>query len=108
VGDTARQGAMTAEPTLEKLREDYPRWHAAEVASCEIDPVYPVLRNLADAWGLDFEQRAWLVFCHVIWYHPGSTLAGFQIAPTPAALPDTEDGLWASGLLTLPCGTERR
>lgn len=93
---------------LEKLRADYLRWHPAQVASNDIDPMYPLLRELADQWGLNMEDRAWLVFCHVIWYHPGSTLVGFQTMNELAMMPDTEEGLWASGLLDLPCETERR
>lgn len=93
---------------FEKLREDYLRWHPAQVETGDIDPVYPVLRYLADAWDLDVEERAWLVFCHVVWYHPGSTLAGFRAVPDVSAMPTTADGLHNAGLLELPCETERR
>lgn len=96
------------EAVTDKLRSDYLRWHPAQVASGDIDPMYPVLRGLADRWGLDAEQRAWLVVCHVIWYHPGSTLAGFKLAPSAADLPDDAEGLAELGLLDLPCETERR
>lgn len=90
------------------VREDYLAWHKAEVACGDIDPVYPVLRNVAETWGLDEEARAWLVFSHVVWYHTGSTFAGFRRASSPTELPRDGEGLWRSGLLELPCETERR
>jgi len=94
--------------SLEKLRADYVAWHPAQVATDDIDPVYPWLRRLADEWDLDAEQRAWLVFCHVVWYHSGSTLVGFETASDVELLPDSVEGLWSSGLLGLPTETERR
>ncbi len=93
---------------MDKLRSDYLRWHPAQVATKDIDPVYPMLKELSRRWRLNDEQRAWLVVCHVVWYHPGSTLAGFQLCPSVDALPDTEDRMMASPLMKLPCGTERR
>jgi hypothetical protein len=87
---------------------DYPRWHRAQVITGDIDPMYPVLLELSDIWRLDYDQRAWLVFLHVAWYHPGSTLAAFQRVPNLDALPRTYDDLDAAGLLSLPTGTERR
>lgn len=92
----------------EKLREDYVQWHGLQVGSKDIDPVYPVLAAIADSQGLDQEQRAWLVICHVVWYHPGSTLAGFQLLPRLEDIPDDAVGMWELGLLDLPTGTERR
>lgn len=87
---------------------DYHLWHHAQVESGDIDPMYPVLRDLSTRWGLSAEERAWLVFLHVAWYHPGSTLAAFQRVPDLASLPRDYDGLERLGLLDLPCNTERR
>lgn len=87
---------------------DYGAWHHAQVTTGDIDPMYPVLRDLAFRWGLSTEERAWLVFLHVAWYHPGSTLAAFQRVARVDDLPRTYDGLEALGLLDLPTGTERR
>ncbi|UDL16198.1 hypothetical protein SEA_KOZIE_2 [Microbacterium phage Kozie] len=87
---------------------DYRVWHHAQVASGDIDPMYPVLSALSDSWGLDAEERAWLVFLHVAWYHPGSTIAAFQRVARVDDLPRTYDGLERLGLLDLPTGTERR
>jgi hypothetical protein len=96
------------EHSLGKLHADYLRWHPAQVASKDIDPVYPVLSLLADAWDLDEEERAWLCFTHVVWYHPGSTLVGYELMPDYTWIPSSDEGLWKSGLLELPCETERR
>lgn len=87
---------------------DYHLWHVAQVESGDIDPMYPVLRDLSVRWGLSAEERAWLVFLHVAWYHPGSTLAAFQRVPSIDALPRDYDALDRLGLLDLPCNTERR
>lgn len=84
---------------------DYLRWHWLQVGSGDLDPMYPVLRRISERWGLDPDQRAWLAICHVIWYHPGSTLQGFRAAPEPGAIPEDLTG---SVLLKLPCLTERR
>lgn len=99
---------MTLARAQADRRADYAAWHHAQVASGDIDPMYPVLTDLAERWGLDAEGRAWLVFLHVAWYHPGSTLAAFHRVPRAEAMPRTYDGLEALGLLTLPTGTERR
>lgn len=101
---TERRHPVTGAPLL----DDYTQWHAAQVSSGDIDPVYPVLERVADAWDLDLEQRAWLVVLHVTWYQPGATLAAFAAAPTPRALPASFDGLESAGMLGWPTGVERR
>jgi hypothetical protein len=83
------------------LWDDYLLWHRAQVDTKDIDPVYPWLKDIADQLGLDYYQRGWLVMCHVIWYHPGSTLAGWTLAPHHRFTD-------FPGLLELPTGTERR
>lgn len=93
---------IVAQISTEKLREDYPRWHWAQVESKDLDPMYPLLRELSDRWRLDEEQRAWLCICHVIWYHPGSTIIAFQLAPSARQL------VLDQQLLKLPTTTERR
>jgi hypothetical protein len=103
-----RADAHTANPQLAKRRADYLRWHHAQVQTGDIDPVYPVLRALADEWQLTHEERLWLCVLHVVWYHPGSTLTAFDVAPTLRELPATPEHLAHAGLTTLPTGTERR
>lgn len=96
------------EPKIDSRLDDYVRWHHAQVRTLDLDPVYPWLRHLADRWGLDQAQRGWLVQCHVIWYHPGSTLRAFQAVDHVKALPRSFDQLESAGLLSLPTGVERR
>ncbi len=98
--------ALAAVP--ERTLTEYNLWHHAQVLTDDIDPMYPVLREISNSWDLDAEDRAWLVFLHVVYYHPGSTLAAFQRVPTIGSLPTDYDGLDRLGLLSLPTGTERR
>jgi hypothetical protein len=86
--------------TTTQLREDYRRWHRLQVATRDVDPVYPVLARLADDLGLDDDATAWLCLLHVTYYHLGSALAAFAATGKPTA-PTPE-------LLRLPTGTERR
>lgn len=87
---------------------DYRAWHHLQVATGDIDPAYPVLRELGEWWKLTPEQRAWMSFCHVVYYHLGSGLTLFTAYPEPVMLPATPEGLAKAGLLTLPTATERR
>lgn len=79
--------------------ETYRRWHWMQRDTQDIDPVYPVLRELTRSW--THEERAWLVLLHVGYYHLGSALRAFDAYPAPDR-----------GLVTkvgrLPCATERR
>jgi hypothetical protein len=79
--------------------ETYRRWHWMQRDTQDIDPVYPVLRELTRSW--THEERAWLVLLHVGYYHLGSALRAFDAYPVPDR-----------GLVTkvgrLPCATERR
>jgi hypothetical protein len=85
--------------TTTAMLETYRRWHWLQRDTQDIDPVYPVLRELTQGW--DREERAWLVLLHVGYYHLGSTLRAFDAYPIPHP-----------GLVTkvgrLPCATERR
>ncbi|MEW9530679.1 hypothetical protein [Microbispora sp. NPDC049125] len=83
-----------------RLRADYREFHAAALASRDVDPTYPVYVALADALGLDRPGRAWLVLVHVAYYHMGSALAAFAGART------ADDACLAP--LDLPVATERR
>lgn len=80
---------------------DYRRWHHLQVATGDLDPVYPVLRELTAA-NTDEDSRAWLCILHATYYHLGSALAAWSALPYPAA--PTRGG----SLLHLPTGTERR
>jgi Alpha-glutamyl/putrescinyl thymine pyrophosphorylase clade 2 len=86
-----RQGLRLVPGGLAGLHADYARFHRIQVASRDIDPVYPVYRQLAADLGLTAEDRTRLVLLHVAYYHAGSALAALDGAH------------WR-----LPCGTERR
>jgi hypothetical protein len=60
---------------LTALAPDYARFHGLALASRDVDPVYPVLRALADALALTPEDTTRLVMHHVAFYHLGSALA---------------------------------
>jgi len=83
-----------------ELWKDYATFHKGQYDSKDLDPVYPVLTTIGDELGLDQEQRVWLTFLHVSYYHIGSAMRVFAEYPNPA-IPRDE-------LLTLPTGTERR
>ena len=85
---------------LTTRREDYYRFHEIQVACRDMDPAYPVLRDLAHSLGLRAEDRLWLVLVFTAYYHLGSALAAFDasLLPTHAV----------KAALDLPCATERR
>lgn len=85
----------------DRLRRDHRRFHELAVASGDVDPVYPVYRDLAHRLALTRAERAWLIFCHVAYYHMGSALAAFAATRRNAL----EAGL---APLNLPVATERR
>lgn len=80
--------------------EVYRRWHLLQMATKDIDPVYPVLREYMLEHGLSDDERAWLILLHVAYYHLGSALAVHARMPLPGT-PRIE-------LAKLPCATERR
>ncbi len=71
--------------------EDYIKFHELALQTRDVDPTYPVLKQLAKYHGLTAEDRIRLVMRFVAYYHLGSGLASFL----------GEDG-------PLPCATERR
>jgi hypothetical protein len=71
--------------------DDYARFHRLALETQDVDPVYPVLRQLAVYHGLSAEDRIRLVMRYVAYYHLGSGLAAFLGEKGP-----------------LPCATERR
>lgn len=81
-------------------REDYYRFHEIQVECGDMDPAYPVLRNVAESLDLDTEHRLWLILLFTSYYHMGSALAALDKATDPK---------WAvRASLDLPCATERR
>ncbi|WP_086559891.1 hypothetical protein [Streptomyces africanus] len=82
------------------LLDDYLAFHRLQTSTRDMDPVYPVLRQMADSLSLTDEQRVWLVVCHVAYYHLGSALRAFAAVPDPARASDA--------VMDLPVATERR
>src|SRR5579872_6034148 len=76
---------------LSRYAPDYAKFHRLALETQDVDPVYPVLREIAKSEGLSREDTIRLVFCHVAYYHLGSGLAYF-----------------AGERARMPTGTERR
>lgn len=85
-----------------ELFEDYARFHEIQMMNRDVDPVYPVLRQLADDLGWTPEERVRAVFLHVAYYDLGSALAAL----------DRRNGAFLRAFTEpvpgLRCGTERR
>jgi hypothetical protein len=79
---------------------DYCTFHHWQLKTGDVDPVYPVLREVGELLDLDGEARLWLTFLHVAYYHLGSALAAFEATGGKVAMPPAD--------LVLPTGTERR
>lgn len=80
--------------------DDYTEFHRLMVLSGDLDPVYPVYRQMAREHITGMKRRIWFVFAHAAYYHAGSALAAFS------ATNGLEDA--GTSRLDLPCGTERR
>lgn len=83
-----------------QLMPTFTAFHAEQLTSWDIDPVYPVLRHVLTHGSWDTAQRVWAGLLHVAYYDLGSALKVFAHHPTPE-LPH-------ESLLRIPCGTERR
>jgi len=77
---------------------DFAVFADAQLRSTDVDPTYPVLRDIARDH--DPDTGLWLTFLHVAYYHIGSALKAFDAFTRGDPLDDA--------LLRLPCGTERR
>lgn len=85
-------------PLNKQLWEDFATFHAIQTYSQDMDPIYPVLKEVGSHF-LD-ESATWLVFLHVAYYHIGSALKVFSLYRHPT-VPQEE-------LLKLPCLVARR
>lgn len=82
------------------LWDDYVKLHEEIVKAEELDPVYPLLKEIARLLELDLNSAAWMCHVYVAYYDCGSFLRCFDKVRTPR-VPEGE-------LLTLRCDTERR
>ena len=80
------------------LLNAFAQFSAAQIASGDIDPMYPTLKRLYAAQGLDRKTAMWRTFLFMTWYDIGSANAAWKVAPEPARI----EGL------NLPTGIERR
>jgi hypothetical protein len=87
---------------------DYREFHRLQVVTGDIDPVYPVLEQMGKDLNLTRDELAWLVLCHVAWYHLGSALAVFSRIRRPSQIPTDTREMESIGLTSWPTGTERR
>jgi len=86
--------------TWSVLMPVYERFHAMELASGDVDPVYRVLTQLSST--MTQREMGLLSFLHVAFYDLGSALRAWGMcggAANPRAI---------DSLIGLPCGTERR
>ena len=79
---------------------DYAKLHQAMVDANELDPIYPLLKEIARLLNLNKDEAAWLCNVYVAYYDFGSGLTCYDQVRQPAV--PSED------LLRLPCDTERR
>lgn len=70
-----------------------------EQTNRDIDPAYPVLRELTKT--MEPEQKLWAIFCYLAFYDIASGWQVFSLHPAPTAKIGDE-------LLRLPTGVERR
>jgi len=92
-------------PSNGEILDDYLRWHDLQVSTGDIDPVYPVYRSIIESERLDLDSAAWLVICHVTYYHVASALKAFRLTGGNMANLDSRIDDLAAITLT---GTERR
>ena len=71
---------------MKNALNDYASLHWGETESWDIDPGYPVLRDVGDSLRNE-EAKAWLVLRHAAFYHLGSSLRSFSEAPSLHDLP---------------------
>lgn len=81
--------------------DDFVAFAGPHVATGDVDPVYPVLREFFRASGFTAEQQVWRLLLYVTWYDLGSTVRAWRLAPDPRGLLYAEVHGW-------PTGVERR
>lgn len=82
------------------LWNDYATIHKEIVEAEDLDPVYPLLKEIARLLDIDKESAAWMCHVFVAYYDCGSFLNAFEQMPVPKVP--------YGRLLTLRCDTERR
>lgn len=88
-------------PGAEKLFADFCTFANGQLSSGDLDPTYPLLKEVYKAEALSPERALWRTLLYVTWYSLGSASTVWDKYPDPL-LPKPED---VQGLST---GTERR
>lgn len=89
---------MKDSPTLTSLFQNLLFFSRAQLASFDVDPLYPVLRYLHR--GMDHEQALWHSILYVGYYNLASATAAFLTTPLPKHLSER--------VARYPTGVERR
>lgn len=76
------------------------------IASSDVDPIYPVLKELHTARDLDEDEALWHSFLYVAWYHMPVGHAVYDLAPNPCKL--SSKSMMRVGAHMWPTGIERR
>jgi len=87
-------------PEAKQLFADFCIFANGQLSSGDLDPTYPLLKEIYQAEGLDKERSLWRTLLYVTWYSLGSASRVWDLYPDPA-LPSPEK---VQGLST---GTER-
>lgn len=82
-----------------KLFQDFVTFANGQIDSGDLDPMYPVLREVYRREGVEREQALWRTFLFVAWYHVGSAILAWRQWPEPTEV--KVPGAW-------PTGVERR
>ena len=88
--------------TIDRVEPAFAAFARHHVETGDIDPAYPVLRSLMDRWGLDTEERLWLLTLHLAYYQIGSAIVAFDLTGGRARR------RYPEAMRDLPCNTERR
>ena len=86
--------------TLNKDKlEVFCKFSKAHIESKDIDPAYPLLKDVYDRLNLTIEERVWRTALYVCFYHLGSAEVAWKRYPTPPS---------SVKPFVLPTGVERR
>tara|TARA_R110000824_G_scaffold120382_3_gene275609 strand:- start:2447 stop:3379 length:933 start_codon:yes stop_codon:yes gene_type:complete len=90
---------MVTSSELKQRLEAFCVFSEAHIASGDIDPAYPVLKDVYDRFDLPLSERVWRTVLYVAFYHLGSAERAWELYPTA---PDSIEPFH------LPTGVERR
>lgn len=83
-----------------RLFEDFIKFSQLQIGTWDIDPTYPLLKDLYTNWDYDKETALWHTIVYTAFYHLGSAETFLETNPQP-----NNDLVWN---MILPTGVERR